>query len=175
MEKTLLSRKIFSGKIINLRVDEVELSHGKRATREIVEHPGAVAIVALTDKKEIVLIRQYRKAPDEDMWEIPAGKLEPGEDPRQCAIRELWEETGFRAASWEKVFSFYTSPGFSNEIVHLYLARELQAGEQHLEADEEINIRVMPFAEALAKLSAGEIRDGKTIIGLFLWAKLEGN
>jgi ADP-ribose pyrophosphatase len=168
MEKTLISREIYAGKILRLRVDDVELPSGKIAKREIVEHPGAVAIVALTENKEIVLIRQYRKATEEVMWEIPAGKIESNEEPLDCAMRELQEETGFRAKNWKKLLSFYTSPGFSDEILHLYSAERLQRGEQCLEEDEEIRISILPLGEAVKKMAKGQIRDGKTIIGILL-------
>jgi ADP-ribose pyrophosphatase len=168
LEKTLTRDYIFRGKIINLRVDKVELPDGREANREVVEHPGAVGIVALTGKEEVVLIKQYRQATGEEMWEIPAGKLEAGEDPQQCAIRELAEETGFSAAHWNKLTSFYTSPGFASEILHLYLARELKAGEQSLDPDESIRTYLVPLSQALEKVTGGEIRDGKTIIGILL-------
>lgn len=167
-EKTLETQYIFRGRIVNLRVDKVELASGKIATREIVEHPGAVAIVALTSTAEVVLIRQYRKALEETLWEIPAGKLEPGEEPQACAVRELAEETGFRAAFWEKLATFYTSPGFASEILHLYLARALEAGEQCLDPDETIRTHLVPLPEALEMVATGDIRDAKTIIGVLL-------
>ncbi len=172
-EKTLTREYLFRGRIINLRIARVELPDGREASREVVEHPGAVGIVALTAKGEVVLIKQYRQATGEEMWEIPAGKLEAREDPRECAVRELAEETGYTANHWEKMTSFYTSPGFANEILHLYLARGLEAGEQSLDPDEAICTYLLPLPRALEMIKRGEIRDAKTIVGLLLAARSE--
>ena len=121
-----------------------------------------------------MLIKQFRQATGKNMWEIPAGKLEVGEDPQECAVRELKEETGFTARHWEKITSFYTSPGFANEILHLYLARGLEAGEQCLDPGEFIDTHLLALPEALSKVKGGEICDAKTIIGL-LWLMDIGN
>jgi ADP-ribose pyrophosphatase len=171
-ERTLETNYIFHGKVLSLRIDSVELPNGGKVTREVVEHPGAVAILAFTKDRKVILIKQYRKATEEVLWEVPAGKLKPGEDPRACAARELEEETGFTAKSWQKLISFYTTPGFSNEILHLYLAHGLESGDQLLEPDEEILIYILPLSEALGKLSTNEIRDAKTIIALLLAKQL---
>ncbi|HHY36624.1 MAG TPA: NUDIX hydrolase [Firmicutes bacterium] len=175
-EKTLTRDYLYRGRIINLRIDQVQLPDGREATREVVEHPGAVAIIALTDREEVVLIKQYRQATGEEMWEIPAGKLEAGEDPRHCASRELAEETGYTATSWEKLTSFYTSPGFASEILHLFLARGLAAGEQALDPDETIHTFLVPLTLALEMIKRGEIRDAKTIVGILLaaWERNRG-
>ena len=124
-EKTLSTQQIFNGKVISLQVDEVELPNGKKAKRELIKHPGAVAIIAITDENKLVLVEQYRKALQRTIVEIPAGKLEKGEEPLECAKRELEEETGYECKSIELVTSFYTSPGFADEIVHVYLATGL--------------------------------------------------
>ncbi len=171
--KTLESNYVYKGRVVALRLDKVELPSGKTTIREVIEHPGAVGIIALTGKNEVVLIKQFRQAVGEDMWEIPAGKLEAGEDPRECAVRELKEETGFSARHWQKITYFYTSPGFANEILHLYLARGLMAGEQCLDPGEFIDIHPIPIPAALAKVKRGEICDAKTIISLLWWANME--
>ena len=167
-EKTLTSTYVFRGRVVTLRVDEVEVAPGTVATREVVEHPGAVGIVGITEKGEVVLIRQFRKAVDEILWEIPAGKLDLGEAPMACARRELAEETGFYSDNLRSIGSFYTSPGFSGEILHLFLARDLIPGKQTLEDDENITMHLVPYHEALRMQVEGKIKDGKTIAGLLL-------
>ncbi|NLJ33661.1 MAG: NUDIX hydrolase [Firmicutes bacterium] len=171
--KTLKSNYVYQGKILALRIDEVEFPAGMIGKREVVEHPGAVGIIALTEDNEVVLVKQFRQATGDNMWEIPAGKLEPGEDPQGCAIRELKEETGFTARHWQKLTSFYTSPGFANEILHLYFARGLKAGEQNLDPGEYINTSLLPLPQALSWVRRGQICDAKTIIGL-LWLNAGG-
>jgi ADP-ribose pyrophosphatase len=122
-EKTIKTEKIFEGRIITVQVDEVELPNGKTSTRELVKHPGAVAVIAVTDEEKIVMVEQYRKPLEKEIVEIPAGKLEKGEDPAECAKRELEEETGYGCTNLELLTSFYTSPGFADELVHVYLAK----------------------------------------------------
>ena len=165
-EIKISSQEIFQGKIINLRIDTVQLPNGKEATREVVEHPGAVAVVAINETNEIVLIRQYRAAIDEVIIEIPAGKLELGEDPLICAKRELEEETGYQAGQWEKVFTFYTTPGFSDEKMYLYLAKDIKILEQSLDEDEFVEIFYMPISQAISDCRNGQIKDAKTILGI---------
>jgi ADP-ribose pyrophosphatase len=135
VERTVASRLAYTGRLINVRVDEVELDGGRHTMREIVEHPGAVAIIAFTDSDELVLVRQYRKAAERVTLEVPAGTLDVGEDPRACAIRELREETGFAAHTLSRICSFYTAVGFCTELMHLFVATGLQAGEQDVEED----------------------------------------
>jgi ADP-ribose pyrophosphatase len=145
------------------------------AEREVVLHRGAVAMVALDTDGEVFLVRQYRHAPGKDLVEVPAGKLAEGEDPQQCARRELMEEIGYDAGEWVKLASFYTSPGFSDEMLHLYLARDLRPGKADPDEDEFLEIMHVPLAEALSMVSRGEIEDSKTIAGLSLAALfLEG-
>ena len=129
-EKTIRRRTIFDGKLIRVQLDEVELPDGRTSTREIVHHPGAVGVLAFTDEGKLVFVRQYRNPLGKTILEIPAGKLEPGEDPKACAFRELEEETGYRAEEMRPIVSLYTSPGFADEILHLYEARGLQKGEE---------------------------------------------
>lgn len=171
-ESTIASKHIFSGNIIKLRVDEVLLPNGRKSTREIVEHPGAVAIVAITDDDEVLMVRQYRKAVERELLEIPAGKLEKGESKEECVKRELMEETGYYPNELKYLLSFYTSPGFSDEIIHLFLGKKLIKEAKDADFDEYIQAEKVPFKEALNKIKSREIVDSKTITGLLL-ASLE--
>lgn len=167
-ETTLNSKTVFSGRILNLRIEEVRLPNGKTSTREIVDHPGAVAVVAMNEKKEVLMVRQFRKPVESVLLEIPAGKLEKGEDKEECAQRELMEETGFFARDLRHLTDFYTSPGFSSEIMHLFLARDLESKPKEADEDEYIQMEEVPFEEAIEKVYTGQIRDAKTIVGLLL-------
>lgn len=162
--KRLEERK---GKFLQYCLDEVTLSNGHISTREMVLHPGAVAIVAVTAENEIILVRQYRYPVKEVLYEIPAGKLEKGEEPDSSARRELEEETGFAAKQWKKMGSFYTAPGFSNEYMHLYLATDLVENEAHPDPDEIIMYERIPLSKALQMIESGEIKDGKTVLAIF--------
>lgn len=163
-EKTLKTEKIFTGKVISLQVEDVELPNGNVSKREIIKHPGAVAILALTDDNKIVMVEQYRKALEKTIIEIPAGKLELGEDPETCARRELEEETGYGCKEMEWLISFYTSPGFADEIVHLYIAKGLEKKENaaSLDEDEFVNLMEITLEEAQAYLKEQRIYDAKT-------------
>ncbi|NLU50492.1 MAG: NUDIX hydrolase [Syntrophomonadaceae bacterium] len=165
-EKTLHSERIFSGKILNLRVDTVALPGGQSATREIVEHPGAVGIIAVDEDETVYLVRQYRKPVEEALLEIPAGKLEPEEDPLECARRELLEETGLIAESLEEVLAYYTTPGFTSERLHIFVARQLKPGKSNPDQDEFLELVKMPLDEAYQKIAGGDIKDGKSIIAI---------
>lgn len=158
---------VFRGRLISVRVEETE-----RGLREIVEHPGAVAILAVNEKGEVLLVRQHRCGAGRDLWEIPAGTLEPGEDPLRCAQRELWEETGLRAKKWRKLGIFYTSPGILNELMHLFLAEELE-GEPSPQVEGEIaEVMFRHPVEVLEGISRGEAGDGKTLAAFsFLLAR----
>lgn len=169
VEKTITSQSIYEGRIIQVRVDEVELPNGKTASREIVHHNGAVAVLAVTDEDKIVLVRQYRKPMDRILLEIPAGKLEGDEDPKSCAERELVEETGFKAKNMELIASFYTSPGFSDELVHLYRGRGLTSGEATPDEDEFVEVLYLSLPEAKKYIETGEIKDAKTIMAIYAW------
>lgn len=166
VEKTLDSRIVYQGKILNLRVDKVLLPNGAEGLREVVEHAGAVAVVALTEKNEVILVRQYRYAVGRELLEIPAGKLEEGEDPLQCAQRELTEETGFKARKWQALLHFYSTPGFSNEKMYLFLAQELERGGQNPDEDEFLQVEKVPLEKALNMIWQGKICDAKSTAGL---------
>ena len=168
MEKTLESKTVYKGRIINLRLDSVVLENGSTALREVVEHPGAVGIVALKGNGDIVMVKQYRKAADQVLLELPAGKLEPGEDPVDCAARELAEETGYIAGDLRYLVSFYTSPGFSNEVMHMFLATGLREGENDPDDDEMVKTVEISPDRAMDMILEGEIKDGKTIAGILL-------
>jgi len=167
-EKTLKSEHIFSGRIIQVQVDEVELPNGKTSTRELVKHPGAVAIIAVTDDNKIVMVEQYRKPLEKTIVEIPAGKLEKGEEPSLCAKRELEEETGYECQSLELISSFYTSPGFADEIIHVYLAKGLSKKENAagLDEDEFVNLMEVTLEEAQVLIEEQQIFDAKTIFAV---------
>lgn len=165
LEKTLSTEEIFKGNIIQLRVEEVELPNGKTSLREIVKHPGAVAIIALTPEKKLVLVRQYRKPLDMVIYEIPAGKLEHGEKPFDCVQRELEEETGYKSDSIKHVQSFYTSPGFADEIVHVYYTDQLISLENSagLDDDEFLDVIEVTIDEAQKLIVENKIYDAKTV------------
>lgn len=167
-EKTLSSEKIFSGKIISLQVDEVELPNGRTSKREIVKHPGAVAILPITDENKIVMVEQFRKPLERVIVEIPAGKLEKGEEPIHTAMRELEEETGYVSESLEWLISFYTSPGFADEIVHVYVAKGLSKKENaaSLDEDEFVNILEVTLEDALEMVKEQRIYDAKTVYAI---------
>ena len=173
-EKTIRTERIYNGKIINLRVDEVVLPNGKKTTREIMEHPGAVAIVPLLSDKRVVLIEQFRKAVEEIILEIPAGKLEKRESPLSCAKRELVEETGYQAGKFKKIISYYPSPGFTTEIIHIFVATNLkrQYKKMNLDEDEFLKVKIVRLDKAIEYIEQGKIKDSKTIIGLLLTAKI---
>jgi len=163
-EKTIKIEEIFSGKVIKLQVEEVELPNGELAKREVIKHPGAVAVLALTDDKKIVMVEQYRKALEKNIVEIPAGKIERGEDPLDCAKRELEEETGYECKEIKKLISFYTSPGFADEIIHIYIATGLRKKENAASPDEDefLNLLEMTLEEAEKLIEEEKIHDAKT-------------
>lgn len=165
-EKTVSTKKIFDGKIIKVRLDEVTMPDGRTAQREIVGHPGGVGVVALTDNNEIITVRQFRKPLEKAIYEIPAGKLDPGEEHRVCGMRELEEETGYRAESFEYLGFIYPSPGFTDEVTHIYLARGLYAGHVNPDPDEFLDIVKIPISEAARMVMDNEISDAKTVAGI---------
>ena len=167
-ERTLRSERIYEGKIINLRVDTVELPSGKKTKREIIEHAGCTAIVALDSENNVLLVRQYRKAAERMLLEIPAGGIEPGEKPLDGARRELEEETGFSAGKWKKLGFFYTSPGFTTEFMHIYLATDLKPTKINPDDDENIELVRVPLKKTLGLIASREICDAKSIAGLLM-------
>ena len=167
-EKTISSDRIYTGKVISLKVDTVEIENKGYQKREIVEHQGAVAIVALTDDDKVVLIKQFRKPIEQVIWEIPAGKLEIGETPKECAIRELKEETGYSAKNIKLIHKFFTSSGFSNQKIYIFLATGLTKGEHKFDEDEIIEKYEIDINEARNMIIKNEIEDAKTAIGILL-------
>ena len=166
-EKPLSSNRLFEGKIINLRRDEVMLPSGRTATREVVEHPGAVAIVPITKAGQVILVRQFRHPIGQVILEVPAGKLDQSEKPEDCAQRELAEETGFVANKLRKLTSMYTTPGFSNEVIHLYLAEDLVESDKLPDEDEFIKTeRYTP--EQIRQMIESGICDAKSLVALCL-------
>lgn len=167
-EVTLEEESIYQGEIIHVKRRKVRLSNGQEAMREVVLHPGAVAVAPLLPSGEVLLIRQYRSPLNQTLVEIPAGKLERGEDPLQCAHRELWEETGYRAESMRLLCQFYTSPGFADEKIYLYLAEALYVdGQGTKDPDELLQCFALPLEEALRWVEEGRIQDAKTAAALF--------
>jgi ADP-ribose pyrophosphatase len=167
-EHTLHSERIYEGRLVSLRVDTVELPSGRQTKREIVEHGGCAAIVAMDTGGEVLLVRQFREAVAEDLLEIPAGKLESGEEPLRCARRELEEETGFGADTWRELGFFYTTPGFCTEGMHVFLATGLRPATREPDEDEIIDVVRTPASEVPGLIASGEIRDAKSIAGLLM-------
>ncbi len=164
-EKTLSSERIYEGKIINLRKDKVTVVHGT-SYREIVEHNGGAVLLTVTDEGKMIMIRQYRKAAGKVMFEVPAGKIDPGEDPLVTAGRELKEETGYTAGSIKYLCRFYPSVGFSEECLYLYLCTDLKAGETDFDENEAIDMEEWDIADLHAMVRRGEIDDAKTLIAI---------
>lgn len=164
-ETTVEKNYVFEGKILSVRQDEAALPDGKICTREVVEHPGAVCILCVKEGK-VVLVRQFRYAFGAELLELPAGKLERGEDPKEAALRELGEETGLRASSLKLLFAMYPSPGYSDEVIYVYKAEGAEAGESHPDEDEFLDVCFLPVERAYAMIENGEIKDGKTIAAL---------
>ncbi len=161
-----MAKTIFHGRLVNLDLETVSLPNGTTLELEIIRHPGAAAIVPMKPDGSVVLTRQFRHAAGGYIYEIPAGKLDAGESPRACAARELEEETGQRAASIEPLLSMFTTPGFTDEVIHLFLATGLGPGVQRLDDDEVLHVIEMPLGRAIDLIQAGTIRDAKTIVGL---------
>lgn len=162
-EKTLSSEELFRGKIVTLKLDVAELPTGKPASREVVEHPGGVAILPLDGQGNVTLVRQYRYPFHEVITELPAGKLERGEDPRLAAVRELEEEVGVTADELIDLGCLYASPGFCTEVLHLYLAKGLHQGACHPDEDEFLERLELPFGALVAQIMSNEISDAKTV------------
>lgn len=171
-EKTVSEKHIYKGKIISVDNLTVTLPDGRQATRDIVRHPGASVVVPLNEKGEVYMVRQFRKPIDTVTLEIPAGKLDPGEEPLVCAKRELKEETGLEAKEIRHLVSIHSTPGFSNEVLHLYSATGLSEGESCADEDEFISTEKYPVADLIDMVLNGKITDAKTIIGVLLADKI---
>jgi ADP-ribose pyrophosphatase len=172
-EKIILDhREVYSGKIISLHVDTIQQVSGRTTIREVVLHPGGVTAVPVLDDGRLVLIRQFRYAIGKYILELPAGKLDSGQSPAETVARELEEETGYSPGSLTRECAFYTSPGISDELIHLFVARDLTPCSQRLEEGEHITVEAYTLQECLRKIAAGEIADGKTILGI-LWYRLK--
>jgi len=159
-------KPIYQGRVVTLNVDTVRLPNGHTIDLEVIRHPGAAAVVPMKDDGTVVMIRQFRHAANGFIYEIPAGKLHPKEDPLDCAARELEEEIGYKAGHFELLSSIFTAPGFADEVIHVYVATALTRGTQNLDQDEVLEVVEMPLREAIAKIEDGTIRDAKTIVGL---------
>lgn len=163
-----MTRNIFTGKVITLNIDTVTLPNGVTIELEMVRHPGAAAVVPLKNRDTVMLIKQFRHAAGGFIYEVPAGKLHPGEDPMNCAARELEEEIGYIAGRLERLTSILTAPGFTDEVIHIYKATAMTLGRQRLDRDEVLEVLEVPLAEAMKMIGSGVIRDAKTIVGLQL-------
>lgn len=172
-EQTEETQGIFSGKIISVHTDTVTLVDGTEAQREVVDHPGGVAVVGLTENNEVLMVRQFRYPYKEIIYEIPAGKLEKGEDIRQAGIREFHEECGAEAQNFEALGEIYPTPGYCSEIIHLFYATDLTFTQQELDDDEYLDVIKMPLGECVAKIMSGEIKDAKTIVGILKLKELK--
>lgn len=166
-EKSISSEKVFKGHVIDVRVDVVEMPDGKTALRDIVDHPGGVGVLALTDDNKIIMVRQYRKPIEKAIYEIPAGKLDKNEEPLKCGKRELEEETGYKAKEFISLGHMYPTPGFANETTHMFLARGLYKGEVHPDEDEFLDVEMFEINKVKEMIMNNEINDAKTIIAFF--------
>lgn len=163
----LLERKVFyRGSIGEFGEEQLEMPGGRQLKLAILRHPGAAAVVPFVDVNRIALVRQYRHAAGSTLWEIPAGKLDAGESPENCAVRELQEETGYRAARVTRLGQILTTPGFTDEVIHLYRADDLTPGAQALDGDEMLEPVIVTLDEALEMVASGEITDSKTVCAL---------
>jgi len=171
-EKKVRSINRYEGVIISVRVDQAELMNGALTMREVVEHPGGVAVVAVDGQGQVYCVEQYRYPMGRALLEIPAGKLEPGEDPAVCAVRELSEETGLTAGRLEPMGKIFTSPGFSDETLYLFLATELKQGSAHPDPNEFLHVRRMALQTLVDRIMDGSVSDGKTVAGVLKAARL---
>lgn len=165
-EHVVESNRIYDGVIINLRIDKLRTDGGEEALRELVEHNGGVVVACQPSSHQIVLIRQYRYSVDEEILELPAGRIEKDEDPFLAAKRELTEETGYKADEWRELTRMYSAPGFCNEILYLYHATQVTLVDKCLDYDEHTDVVVLTLDEARALIREGKIKDAKTIAGL---------
>ncbi len=167
-EITLASERVYEGRVVNLRVDAVRMADGRVVKREVVEHGVVVVIAALDRDGNVILVRQERTPIGKELWELPAGGVDDGEDPAAAASRELREETGFDAGRIQRLGGFYSSPGFCNEYLHLFLATDLHLSPLAQDTDESIEVTAMPLEGALKMVENEDINDAKTMIGLLM-------
>ena len=165
-EKQIETETVYRGLIVNVRRDSAQLQNGARVPREVVEHPGGVGIIPVTDDRKILMVRQYRYPMEEELLEIPAGKLDDSEDPLECAKRELSEETGCTAGEYVYLGAIYPSPGFCRETLYLYLATDLQNGDMHLDEGEFLSVEAVGIDELMEKIMLNELPDAKSVIGV---------
>lgn len=173
-EKKLSENTVFTGRVFSVSVDKVLLENGKTGEREVLHHHGGACIAALTPENEIYMIRQFRYAMGQELWELPAGKLEAGEDPFEAAKRELSEECGLTADTYTELGVVYPTVGYDSERIYLWAAEGLHTVGQHLDAGEFLDVVKMPFAQALGLVMDGTIKDSKTQIALLKYAQLRG-
>lgn len=171
-EPTVSTERPWTGRLLKIRVDTVRLHDGKSATREIVEHPGAVVIAPIDDQGRVLLVRQYRKAAEQELLELPAGGLKPGEEPAAAAMREMQEECGCSADTLQSLGGFYSAPGFCEEFLHLFLATGLHDDPLAADEDENVEVELVALDDALQMIDDGTIRDAKTVAGLLRVARL---
>jgi ADP-ribose pyrophosphatase len=164
--KAISSRHEFQGRIVSVSTETLKYANGREYELDFIRHPGAAAVVAVDDANRLCVVRQYRHGIEDFMWEIPAGKLDPGESPDVCAVRELAEETGVSARDWTPLGLYVPAAGIFTEIIHLYLARGLDIGAARPDEDEDLELQWLPFEAALAKVQNGEWNDGKTAMAL---------
>jgi ADP-ribose pyrophosphatase len=170
-ERVLDSRRVYEGRVVNLRVDTVEMRNGRTAQREVVEHVQAVAVVPVAPDGRIVLVRQYRLPVGAVLLEVPAGSLDGDEDPETGAQRELREETGFSAGRLTRLCGFWVAPGYCTEYIHVYLAEDLTESRLDADEDEDVEVEVVTLDQALTAIDQGEIEDAKSICGLLQYAR----
>ena len=172
--KTIESRRVYEGQVVSLRVDTLEVAGGHIVDREVVEHAGAVVMAALDDQGRVLLVRQFRYAAGEALLELPVGTMEPGEEPKATAVRELQEETGFYPGKIERVGGFYSAPGFCTEFLHLFVARDLRPQPLEGDIDEEIELAPTDLGLVRELILSGEIKDAKSVAGLLTLLLIEG-
>ena len=163
----IASHPVFSGRIIDVSTERLLYNNGREYDLDFVRHPGAAAVVAVDDAQRVCVVRQYRHGIADFLWEIPAGKLDKGEAPEVCAVRELAEETGVSAKRWTSLGQYLSAPGILDEVIHLYLARDLIVGPPKPDADEELELQWMPLQDAIDKVLSGDWNDGKTALALW--------
>jgi 8-oxo-dGTP pyrophosphatase MutT (NUDIX family) len=162
----IASQHVHQGRVVDISTVTLRYGDGREHVLDFIRHPGAAAVVALDAQERVCVVRQYRHAVADFLWEIPAGKLDPGEAPDVCAMRELQEETGVQAREWTSLGQFLPAPGIFTEVIHLYLARGLLVGDASPDVDEELELQWLPFADALQRVQRGEWNDGKTAMAL---------